>query len=81
MKQRSRNKTSAKENLKKLRIYQALGSTGSVALEYVLVSTFATVVGIALLGISAHMFKHKLDSLLEKLAIDHEEFEFNIFEE
>ncbi|NRA45459.1 MAG: hypothetical protein HRU09_10945 [Oligoflexales bacterium] len=55
--------------------------TGSIALEYVLVSTFATVVGVALLGFAGHVLKQKVEHIMEKLSIDHEEIEFGLFED
>lgn len=57
------------------------GQTGSVALEYVLVSTFATVVAVALLGLAGHIFKQKVAGVMDRLAIDADEIELNIFED
>ena len=52
---------------------------GSIALEYVLVSTFATVIGIALLGFAGHTFKQKVEQIMDKFAASHDELEFSIF--
>lgn len=59
---------------------EAKSETGSVALEYVLVSTFATVVGVALLSFAGHIFKQKVEGIMDRFSIDHDEIEFSIFE-
>ncbi len=43
---------------------------GSIALEYVLVTTFATVAAIAMLGIVTHVSKDQLQKLASKLGFD-----------
>ena len=60
---------------------KALEQTGSIALEYVLVSTFATVIGMALLGLAGHILKQKVDYIMDKLSIEYEGIEFSLFEE
>ena len=43
---------------------------GSIALEYVLVTTFTTVLAIALLGMITHVSKDQLQKLATKLGFD-----------
>ena len=43
---------------------------GSIALEYVLVTTFATILAIALLGMVTKISKEKLQKMATKLGFD-----------
>ncbi len=43
---------------------------GSIALEYVLVTTFATVLAIALLGMVTHVSQDQIQKLATKLGFD-----------
>jgi hypothetical protein len=52
---------------------------GGVALEYVLISTFAVFATIALIGIMSKIGKDKLNELTKKHDIHVEEFELNPF--
>lgn len=53
---------------------------GGVALEYILVSTFAAIAAITLLGVMGVMAKSKLSKLAEKLNVPIEDFSINPFE-
>ncbi len=46
---------------------------GGAALEYVLVSTFATVVAISLIGFASRFLQEKVNAVAEKLGIASEE--------
>ena len=54
---------------------------GGVALEYVLVTTFATLATTILLGVLAGIAKNKVNSLAEKLDVDVEIKDFDIFKD
>lgn len=55
--------------------------SGGVALEYVIVSTFAAIAGAALIGIATHIFKERLQALEGKLDIDINSYDLNPFGE
>ncbi len=52
---------------------------GSVALEYVIITTFTTIVAIALLGLVTTLTKEKLHAMSEKLGIDTDEVNIDVF--
>ena len=52
---------------------------GSVALEYVLVTTFATVLAIAMLGVVTSLTKEQLRKMSEKVGLDMDTVEFDPF--
>jgi Flp pilus assembly pilin Flp len=51
---------------------------GSATLEYVIISTFATLLSVAAVTFVGRMVKQKVDSMAEKLQIDATEFEFDL---
>ena len=53
---------------------------GGAALEYLLVSTFATIATITILGLIANISKEKLEQLRGKINLDYEIKEINPFE-
>ena len=67
--------------LSKLRAKMKSSQKGSIALEYVLVSTFALLVGMTLLGITSHILKEKIDTLSQTLDIDLGDYKLNPFDE
>ena len=54
---------------------------GGVALEYVLVTTFAAIAAIALLTVMGTIAKNKISKLSEKVKMPIEDFEINPFDE
>lgn len=52
---------------------------GGAAMEYILVTTFATVVGIAALGFIGGVIKEKLNDMADQLGVEAEEFEIDVF--
>ncbi len=53
---------------------------GGVALEYVLVSTFAGIVTTVALGFMAHVAKKKLEALSQSVDVPIEELRFSLWE-
>lgn|GEM_PF-3466192 len=56
-------------------------AAGSVALEYVLVSTFGLLVAVASIGFVGKMFKDRLDKMAEKLGLDATDIDFDVYPE
>ncbi|MEZ4741751.1 MAG: hypothetical protein R3B45_04785 [Bdellovibrionota bacterium] len=54
--------------------------SGGAALEYVLVTAFAAITGIAALGIASSIIKDKLEQLSEKLELHLEDIDINPFD-
>ena len=54
---------------------------GSVAMEYVLVTLFSLVAGIALLGYSASMIQEKISGLGEEYGVGFDAVDLNPFED
>lgn len=54
---------------------------GGVALEYVLVTTFAAIVSIAALGFVGTMMKEKITSVAEKMGVEVQELNLNPFKD
>lgn len=52
---------------------------GGIALEYVLVTTFATLATMILLGVLATIAKQKVTALADKMEVDIEDVKFDIF--
>ena len=52
---------------------------GGAAMEYILVTTFATVIGIAALGFVGKVMKDKLSSMAGKLGVTTEDIDTDIF--
>ena len=53
---------------------------GGAALEYLLVSTFATIATITILGMIAQLSKKRLEELKGKMGLDYEINEINPFD-
>lgn len=54
---------------------------GGAAMEYILVTTFATVVGISALGFVGGVIKEKLNEMADKLGVEDTALDFDIFGE
>ncbi|MBP9708629.1 MAG: hypothetical protein KBD78_13400 [Oligoflexales bacterium] len=52
---------------------------GGAAMEYILVTTFATVVGISALGFVGGVIKEKLNEMADKLGVESTALDFDIF--
>ncbi|MBI2602560.1 MAG: hypothetical protein HYW48_05855 [Deltaproteobacteria bacterium] len=52
---------------------------GGIALEYVLVTTFATLATMILLGVLATIAKDKITTLAEKMEVDIDDVQLDIF--
>ncbi len=52
---------------------------GGAAMEYILVTTFATVVGISALGFVGGVIKEKLNEMADKLGVENTALDFDIF--
>ena len=52
---------------------------GSAALEYLIVTTFATIAAIVLLGVVSHLTKEKIESIKGKLGVDISEIDLNVW--
>jgi hypothetical protein len=63
--------------------YKLAGSTngqfGGAALEYVLVTTFATLTGLAALGFVGKMIKEKMDLMADRLGVERGDIDWNPF--
>ncbi len=60
-------------------IFKKTKEKGGVALEYILVSTFAALATTLALGLMGKIAKKKIDSLAEKFEIESEFPEFDLF--
>jgi hypothetical protein len=64
----------------KIQTKDKTSQSGGVALEYLLVTTFAAITGIAALGIAGSIIKDKIENMAKKLEIPIEDVSFNPFD-
>ncbi len=74
------SKVNTEESTKESRVPRPR-EKGGVALEYLLVTTFAAIASISLLGFMGTMTKKKLESFAKKLDVSIEDVELNPFKD
>jgi Flp pilus assembly pilin Flp len=60
---------------------QKTKNAGGAAIEYLIVSIFATVISITVVGVVAKISKEKLHILSDKIGIDLDDLDWNPFED
>jgi hypothetical protein len=65
--------------VKHFSVFSSLSQRGGVVLEYLLITLFATILTVSLLGASAQIFREKIEKLAEQAGVKIDSLQFNPF--